>query len=110
MSDDWRVGDLALCVDDARRRYSGPPTGLLRKGKVYRVIGIAGPNLIMAEGPVGDDLGWRSDRFRKIRPDEHQACEPEFVTLLESFKPKVDASLTDFVVVVSSDGVASIAA
>jgi hypothetical protein len=34
---------------------------------------------------------YRAVHFRKIRPDEHQSCEPEFVTLLENFKRKVSA-------------------
>jgi hypothetical protein len=41
--------------------------------------------------PLGDRRHWpgcHSARFRKIRPDEREACEPEFVTLLQRIKRK----------------------
>ena len=99
---DWQVGDLAVCMDTTPRP-SSPPGGFktLAKGAVYRVRGMritksGGFNLLMeghnppAPGcPTGK--GWRADRFRKIRPDEHEACETEFVTLLKRSKRPVSA-------------------
>ena len=101
MSDDWKVGDLALCVDAgpfSHPRFRTTKPGrhiLLSRGAVYRVArplfeemtGLCG--LALEEFP---DHEWLAERFRKIRPDEHEDCEPEFVTLLNNCKPvKVQA-------------------
>jgi hypothetical protein len=93
---DWAVGDLALCIE------SGTQT---REGVIYTVVGVVpagvdfpcdchrnyGPddNLFLA-GIHYESCGQSSgaDRFRKIRPDEREACEPEFVTLLQRIKRK----------------------
>jgi hypothetical protein len=104
MSNDWQVGDLAVCVD-AQSRVNPTPT-LLVEGRTYRVSGIYAPGRrlssdfgspgyigLMLEGLRNDSLSGAFDarRFRKIRPDEHQACEEEFVTLLKRSKRKVVA-------------------
>lgn len=89
---DWQVGDLAVCVDDQPR--DGDVLDLdfatLRAGRLYRVANVCfgGLGLHVAEAPVRRKAGWWADRFRKIRPDEHQACEPEFVKLLKRSKRK----------------------
>lgn len=75
---DWQVGDLAICFT----KY--PVDDGLEVGKIYKVEstqvirGLLGLNV---EGlpPVA----WRASLFRKIRPDEHTDCEPEFVELLK---------------------------
>jgi hypothetical protein len=91
---DWQVGDLALCVD-ASQRGSEYPSRLV-KGSIYTVTGIdtepglldtAPCGLLLAEvAPAGHYDAFACDRFRKIRPDEHEACEPEFVRLLKRSK------------------------
>jgi hypothetical protein len=90
---DWQVGDLALCLAD-HGDWVGMSYGAVVKGPengaVSRVIeiGYAGDGLKFAE------FGhfFHRDRFRKIRPDEHEACEPEFVTLLKRVKaPAIEA-------------------
>jgi hypothetical protein len=98
---DWQVGDLAVCVDAAPPRNNPrvPPAIKLERGKVYTVTGIRicknGPGLLVDDEPphfgATIEVGWGVDRFRKIRPDEHEKCEPEFVTLLETFTRKVEA-------------------
>ena len=99
---DWAVGDLAVRVDCS---CGGGHTGEQRLplGTVYRVIGVRVPKiafrsclapcaLILAEdsGP-NQHLGFCSVGFRKIRPDEHTECEPEFVQLLQRSKKRVSA-------------------
>jgi hypothetical protein len=99
---DWQVGDLAVCVNADPHPQYGPVT--LREGCVYRVAGVkpglefnslVGRQCIgiyiagnLSAAPAGSYV---ADRFRKIRPDEHQACEPEFVTLLKRAKRPVAA-------------------
>jgi hypothetical protein len=97
MSADWQVGDLALCVNDSPCAIYGPVPYV--KGRIYTVAsvrfgtdkttGVQGEGLKMAE--IKARYWRRSDCFRKIRPDEHQACEPEFITLLKRTKRTVKA-------------------
>jgi hypothetical protein len=86
---DWQVGDLALCVDDrpSRKPIRWEPVA----GAIYTVASVAitdgGSALELEEDPYRDGLtAWFASRFRKIRPDEHEACEPEFVKLLKRTK------------------------
>lgn len=98
MSDEWEVGDLALCLltgpwfnwayGDGTDTMRGP-----QAGEVNRVCGsfideYGDLQLELAEYP-GDDF--LASVFRKIRPDEHEDCEPEFVELLNRIKRKVAA-------------------
>ena len=98
---DWQVGDLVVCVNAGPIAY--PPSvadGLLAEGKIYRVIGyeVRGPKskwpgmpcLLLAEFH-GRPGGFAADRFRKIRPDDAEPCEVEFVELLKLSKHKVSA-------------------
>lgn len=98
---DWQVGDLAVCVDASKFRcehgtvhFGGhcPPLGSAhRVAAVLDAIPYSSlrtgttpcrcPCLAFDGGMVG-----HVRRFRKIRPDEHEACEPEFVTLLKRSK------------------------
>lgn len=93
---EWQVGDLAVCVDvgDAPRNGGIGTAGTrFQLGAVYRVIEIrshwhTGETVLLMEGQP-DTAG--AFRFRKIRPDKHEDCEPEFVTLLKRSKRKVGA-------------------
>lgn len=107
MSDDWQVGDLAVCVDASDRNgfgLQGPKR--LKQGAAYRVRAITPPGewrggsrcagLVLVgpknSSPLGD---WHPERFRKIRPDEQEACEPEFITLLKRIKvPALTSQVT----------------
>jgi hypothetical protein len=96
---DWAVGDLALCINDAVCPFAGHNGGMVN-GKIYTVR-----DIIVVDGQTGlrfkdlpdpgpNDcryLAFSETRFRKIRPDEHEACEPEFVKLLKRSKRKVSA-------------------
>jgi hypothetical protein len=93
---DWQVGDLAVCVDAEPQAGDFIRDSQLRVGSVYTVtrvllsggrgdrtaIGLS----LLGMRPAGGREGYCEDRFRKIRPDEHEACEPEFVTLLKRTK------------------------
>lgn len=92
---DWAVGDLATPAQAIRAQYailSGIETG-----GVYTVAGLVDmhtddPGLIIAGHPSPHETrSWAAYAFRKIRPDEHEACETEFVTLPKRSKRKVDA-------------------
>jgi hypothetical protein len=91
----WQVGDLAVCVElNPQTPFS---LGGLRVGSIYTVtasyLGVSGVHCVdLAEARSSHQSGgYQSFRFRKIRPDEHQACEPEFVTLLKRTKRPVAA-------------------
>jgi hypothetical protein len=90
---DWQVGDLAVCVDDSPTLRPHCP---LIVGRTYRVVGISilREGLIVAEAVAMNQSfggGFLMRRFRKVRPDEREACEPEFVTLLKRSKQRVSA-------------------
>jgi hypothetical protein len=95
---DWQAGDLAVCVD-AHDNPAFRPTEV-REGRTYRVTQVinhpfrnhAGwPGLLLQGIQCDCTNGFDHRRFRKIRPDEQEACEPEFVTLLKRSKRKVSA-------------------
>lgn len=99
---DWQVGDLAVCVDARVKPWLSPAQisalGRIQEGCSYRVraVGRVGPRsgptiMLCGVANVGeeDGFGWTASRFRKIRPDEPEACWTEFRELLDSFKPKV---------------------
>ena len=83
---DWQVGDLAVCVE--LNPQSPCSLGNLQVGQAYRVLEVAqehyGTTLLIDGARSGHFTGhYRAFRFRKIRPDKHEACEDEFVTLLK---------------------------
>lgn len=101
---DWQVGDLAVCVDagpckNAHELINPHRQGALVLGKAYLVIGLGRARRerfsLFVKGATAADqdygFGFSVHRFRKIRPDEQEACEPEFVTLIKRAKRKVDA-------------------
>jgi hypothetical protein len=86
---------LALCVDASPPRdlcgNGGIETSYARnlvKGRIYRVtkVVVCQCGNHAGLGDQAERAGGSVDRFRKIRPDEHEACEPEFVTLLRRTK------------------------
>ncbi len=90
MSAGWEVGDLALCLDGGRWSETDGQLSVERDpqgGEVYLVIALDWSDGFLAlwlEG-VGSD-SYEASEFRKIRPDAHEDCEPEFVTLLNRIK------------------------
>ena len=103
---DWAVGDLAVrdrndcpvCCSKENIARHGKYSKAAHYGHIYKVIGISprrcpqGYGLIRGGLPNSDDagnlIGWCRHAWRKIRPDEREACEPEFVTLLQRIKRK----------------------
>lgn len=107
---DWQVGDLALCVDDGPCGCGyccGSPSGLV-EGKAYTVLAVCPVDpvddplrtwlsLVVDSPPLPTwehpEEGFSARRFRKIRPDEHEACENEFVILLKLSKQRAASPL-----------------
>jgi hypothetical protein len=94
------VGDLVVCLDNSTK-YHEAWAFKLQLGRIYKVAAAGIPNhaqtypcLGFLEIMTGANVvaAFDATRFRKIRPDEHEKCEPEFVTLLETFKRKVEVS------------------
>ena len=98
MSDDWKVGDLALCVNDRKRVFgvyypAVKSTTGVALGRVYTVSGVVG----RVEGPWGpsdllaiDGLAWEKClsggigawRFIKVTPPEADAFDYETIELM----------------------------
>ena len=95
MSGDWKPGDLAVCVDNGERPLGRADR--LRVGQIYTVSSVATNRhghigLILQGVRSGGYLGgYVADRFRKVRPDQHEPCEEEFATLLNRTKRRVGA-------------------
>jgi hypothetical protein len=95
---DWQVGDLALCVDDRQNPHAIGPCRA-KAGQIYCVAGVSTvdePNTLFGRDGGGlyfdfDHQIYAAARFRKIRPDAHEACEEEFITLLRRTERKVSA-------------------
>jgi hypothetical protein len=94
---DWQVGDLALCIHLSDIHPFWRARTRFREGEVYRVDGLVNGRfgelyLVIGAPDIFAATGYpNAGRFRKIRPDEHEACEPEFVTLLKRTKRTVAA-------------------
>ncbi len=93
-------GDLVVAVDCTcgwhhKYNYRRPSEPLV-VGRTYRVVGIRpgpfelcrAPYAYYLEGVIAPS-GKCACRFRKIRPDEQEDCEPEFVELLKRSKVSV---------------------
>ena len=91
--DDWRVGDLATCRAKGQwhRLESGQACNGPRFGDLLRVSNVGmsqGWHWLEFEG-VGD--AWTAECFRKIRPNQRQACTEGFKLRMKGLRPKVDA-------------------
>lgn len=91
MSDDWKAGDLAVCVNADEIDAGGKNGGRLVLGKVYKVLDVRPPIMWMSgrfdiglslDGPAnvlsnGEVFHfWHPCRFRKVNPDT-DACDRE---------------------------------
>lgn len=102
---DWQVGDLALCVDDSPCGCCGADAAYVL-GRAYVVDAVEWGFNHARNQPIlalrlrgvrpraGHAPGANADRFRKIRPDEHEPCEEEFVTLIR--KSRVPETASDW--------------
>lgn len=93
MADDWRAGDLALCVKRGRWRNNRgfAPSRGMRAGQVHtvRATGMCPSNGLFTlwfEGFPGEryEDGFGAIRFRKIRPHTPDAEDAETIRLLNS--------------------------
>jgi hypothetical protein len=102
---DWQVGDLALALAAPHAEEWSNDDGAVCAGEILRVdkvIGWMHQTGLYFEGRPSDHPTGAYDAtyFRKIRPDEHEACEDEFVELLNRSKqpeklPMVEARFGD---------------
>jgi hypothetical protein len=90
MSDNWAVGDLALCLgpsDAWRIMHWSTHRTAPRKGQLYKVIGVlthlGNVGLVIEGHPSAHKTtAWLSTAFRKIKPDT-EPCEEEFALLIK---------------------------
>lgn len=95
-STQWQVGDLALCADLSDIHPIWRAHTAYREGNVYRVRSVVLCNGATHLDCLGPDVFAHcghpfASRFRKILPDEHEACEEEFRILLQLSKQRVAA-------------------
>jgi hypothetical protein len=94
---DWQVGDMAVSIGRQNRdnwwAKGGPPKGTILPVDAV-VVTADWTALVFNQFPSPHfTRGWQHYCFRKIRPDEHEACEPEFITLLKRSKiPALEGS------------------
>lgn len=103
MSEDWKPGDLAVCVNADKFHPRNHAPRHLREGGLYRVVGVTRPRfwlgghrcagVLLSEvcNSANPDGSFCAVRFRRVRPDTHEPCEEGFITLLTRTKRKVDA-------------------
>lgn len=89
MTDEWKVGDLALCIDAHTPTCDGfVPTGIV-EGALYRVYGVGTDDagdlgLFLDETEsAGYAGGYLAKRFRKIHPHIPDEEDREIIRLME---------------------------
>lgn len=83
--DDWKVGDLAECIDDDWGCGDDIPPFCPVKGNLYRVTDIENPtccevhrnHLYLEFGAVCTGTTFIALQFRKVTP-RHEPCSAEF--------------------------------
>lgn len=91
-TDDWQAGDLAECLESrwlivsTGDKCEGPSLGqILRVEAVDEADGLKG---LAFEGL---NYWWAAACFRKIRPQQREACSPAFADKMKRLRPMVDA-------------------
>lgn len=83
INEDWRVGDLAACIDGSWLQRPGPSPGAIHKVTVVIAGRFRGSNEpAWGLGLIGWTGHWDATAFRKVQPDA-EACEDEFKTLIK---------------------------
>lgn len=96
MSAGWEVGDLAVKVGGSWPGMWTVPEVSAKRGTIRKVDGVVCRDgwtaLVFNDHPSPHfTRGWHANGWRKITPDAHEDCEPEFVTLLNRIKRPVSA-------------------
>lgn len=96
-ADDWRIGDLALCVESGRGNKlfakvgdhfyleNGDRTLRVLKGRIYSVANIGrllGPQRALALGFCESAGPWDAMRFVKVTPPEADEFDREVIELM----------------------------
>lgn len=91
MSDDWKPGDLALCVRGGKDPSSDIPSA--QPGRIYTVANVTncgpfGIGLGFRELPDSQDWAYGAEDFRKIRPHTPDEQDAETIRLLNGAPAK----------------------
>lgn len=106
MSENWAVGDLAVCVDDGQiscgcgKKHNNSEGRCVagRTSKVAKIVearnisvkcaisGCCCETLVLDNGTAGLSI-----RFRKVKPDSHEGSADDWALILETTKRKVRA-------------------
>lgn len=93
-ADDWRVGDLAVCIVPSYvwtnfrtgHRCGGPDAGV-----VLRVAAVEIREGWHVLGFPGNLEWWTAECFRRVDPRQREACKPAFADQMKRLRPVVDA-------------------
>jgi hypothetical protein len=91
--DDWQRGDLAVRIAKGEwygledgRRVAGPEFGELLRVSCVRMD--QGWHILAFEGTAHF---WTAECFRKVRPQQREACDQSFIRKMKGIRPKVGA-------------------
>lgn len=94
MSDDWKAGDLAVCVDATSPPHCAPPDDIttacmafLVRGRAYRVSCVSsefGRLWLNLDGAPVSGAAYAAERFRKLNDGEDDA---ELIQRIKSCRP-----------------------
>lgn len=93
LNEDWKVGDLAICIEQAENWILHPGSDVPTQGTSYRVtrlfqdVGYHDPDHIHWFIALKDmNNAYTAFSFRKVRQDEEE-CTTEFAETIKNLKP-----------------------
>lgn len=87
-TEDWKVGDLAVCVETRLPRMDDiDPT----EGAMLRVSAICEGGLFLHFEGKPQDRHWLAAHFRKVRPDTEPAADEAWVEQLRHLRRREPA-------------------
>jgi len=90
MMDDWKPGDLALCINQSAWLFNsgiGPRAGEIREVRRVGIDSVGDIGLWLCGYPGNDfNSGYKADYFRKIYPHRPDAEDAETIRLLNERK------------------------
>lgn len=83
-ADDWRTGDLAVCITGGSwtHLWSGMRVDGPKEGELLRVVAVGFGMGHHALTFHGGGSWWTAVCFRKVRPNNREACDPRFAQLI----------------------------
>jgi hypothetical protein len=92
-TEDWKIGDLAVCIANTWTEYETGEQSSIgpQVGHTYRVSWVGMKHGYHILCLVGQEPWFTAHSFRKAIIDKAEACDEEFVTLLNRSKELIPA-------------------